>query len=209
MIYKNSITILLLFILNNKREMSKIPKKALTSNYYKALYENILQRQNEPHAKYLFSLYKRCLKLSREGKPVEAEELLKSGRAIVRRKEKERIEEENRLQRAVEEEERERLEEARKRAISERRKIMRRLFIRTHGVAPVRRAKTNKRHNLRSNRVQRRIIENVPETLNEYILQYVEKIKHKKESLISFLKKMYEMGYVYRENTKKWARVRN
>ena len=180
--------------------MSRIPKKALKSSYYKAIYEDSLTRLDENHMKYLSSLYKRCWKLSLQNKPVEAEELLRSGRQIVRRKESERIEEDRRM----EEEERERLEESRKRAVNERRKVMRRLYLQTNGVAP----RDNKKYNLRSNHIQRRAVDYFPDNLNEYILLYIEQIKHKKESLISFLTKMYSAGYIYRERTKKWGKVK-
>lgn len=191
--------------------MSRIPKKALKSSYYKAIYEDSLTRLDENHMKYLSSLYKRCWKLSLQNKHIEAESLLREGRQIVRRKESERIEEEReRLEddlHASEEEERERLEESRKRAVNERRKVMRRLYLQTNGVAP-KRTRDNKKYNLRSNRVQRRAVDYFPDNLNEYILLYIEQIKHKKESLISFLTKMYSAGYIYRERTKKWGKVK-
>ena len=183
--------------------MSRIPKKALKSSYYKAIYEDSLTRLDENHMKYLSSLYKRCWKLSLQNKHIEAESLLREGRQIVRRKESERIEEERER---LEEEERKQLE-SRKRAVNERRKVMRRLYLQTNGVAP-KRTRDNKKYNLRSNRVQRRAVGYFPDNLNEYILLYIEQIKHKKESLISFLTKMYSAGYIYRERTKKWGKVK-
>lgn len=181
--------------------MSRIPTKALKSSYYKAIYEDSLTRLDENHMKYLSSLYKRCWKLSLQNKHIEAESLLREGRRIVRRKESERIEEERER---LEEEERKQLEESRKRAVNERRKVMRRLYLQTNVVAP----RDNKKYNLRSNHIQRRAVDYFPDNLNEYILLYIEQIKHKKESLISFLTKMYSAGYIYRERTKKWGKVR-
>lgn len=45
-------------------------------------------------------------------------------------------------------------------------------------------------------------------TLNNHILGYVETIKHKKELLLQFLKRMYERGYRYDTQTLKWKRRR-
>ena len=178
--------------------MSKIPKRPLTSNYYKKLYEDSLTRLDENHMRYLSSLYKRSWQLSLVGKTADAEELLRSGRRIVKKKEEERL----RIEEA-ENLEKERVKESRKIALQQRRRIMSRLTGK-----PVVRKRDNKKYNLRSNRVRRRVFEEFPENLNEFISLYVEQIKHKKESLIAFLKKMFEAKYVYNELTKKWGRFR-
>jgi hypothetical protein len=69
-----------------------------------------------------------------------------------------------------------------------------------------RKHKDNKKYNLRSNVRERRVPEHLHETLDKYILDYVEKIKHKKELLHAFLVKMYNAGDIYRERTKKFAK---
>jgi hypothetical protein len=76
-------------------------------------------------------------------------------------------------------------------------------------IAPVERAPQT-RYNLRGTkrRPYQRRYEELPATINRYILDYVEKIRHKKEALIEFLTKMYRAGYVYREASKKFARPR-
>lgn len=44
-------------------------------------------------------------------------------------------------------------------------------------------------------------------TLNNFMLNHVEQIKHKRQSLLQFLKNMYESNMRYNDNTKKWYKV--
>lgn len=210
-------------------ERRKIPKKALKPAYYKALYDDSMTRQNEPDMPYLSSAYKRAYALAVKGQAKDADELLKTARELVRSKRQARLEEEAERERLADREAAERERQAlavhnvaagqtaaerAKIADTQRRKIMRRLYIRTHGADRVpkrvkRKPRTNRRYNLRGNARQRREPEILADNLDEYILDYVEKIKHKKELLKAFLIKMFNAGMVYRERSKKFAKPKN
>jgi hypothetical protein len=61
---------------------------------------------------------------------------------------------------------------------------------------------------LRDLRLRKKIVKkNKRPTLNNFILDYIEQISHKKQSLYKFLKEMYQMGYRFASATKKWYRV--
>jgi hypothetical protein len=47
-----------------------------------------------------------------------------------------------------------------------------------------------------------------PQTLNRYILDYVEKVKKRKENFFGFLKRKYEAKEVYVPISNKWVRTR-
>ena len=188
----------------------KIPKKALRPAYYKALYDNAMTRQNEPHMEYWIPTLKRAHKLALSGKDIEAEDLLKTARSVVRNKEKARQEELQAIEDSASREHEAQRVEAQKIASDQRRKIMRRLYIQTHG-QPVRQrpAKTNRRYNLRNNKRQRKTPERLARTFDEYLMEYISQIKHKKQLLVQFLLKMYNAGLIYRERSKKFAKPKN
>lgn len=61
----------------------------------------------------------------------------------------------------------------------------------------------NKRNTRSKGPAKNKILDKKP-TLNNFVNDYVSSIKHKKELLLTFLLKMYRLGYRYNDNTKKW-----
>ena len=158
-----------------------IPKHV---RYYTEKAARVKALSNTPGSAYLESVYNRAARMAREGKPLSeinnlfatAKETLIRNGAIVPRTAASTLQLALNMRRAQ--------NVANREERAERRETIR-----------------------QPNRVRlTRVRVGVPAstTLNNYILGYIEQIKHKKELLVAFLKKMYEQGYYYNPATKKW-----
>ena len=143
-------------------------------------YTEMAKKAGEANEPYIRSLYLRCAKLAKEGKHREITDVLNTGIQTFER---------------------------RNPALAVPAPAVPALVAPAPAVpAPVRRVRQS-RYNLRSNNQRQTELYNV-RNVKDFIVDYTQKVKHKKQILYQFLLDMYRLHKKYKTSTRKFAKIR-